>query len=146
MESVIGTPQKLLQTLKSLNQEKVYELKEHHKRRSKSQNAYAWELIGQLADVLRVSKEEMYFEMLKSYGQSMLITLKSSIEPSVWLKYYEVIDITSDESKIVYRWFKGSSMYDSREMSIFIDGIIQECENVGISTLTPDEIAMWKLV
>jgi hypothetical protein len=33
-------------------------------------------------------------------------------------------------------------------MSIFIDGIVQECKNVGIETMTPDEIlkmeSLWK--
>lgn len=143
METITGKPFKLLQVIKTLNQNKIYELKEHHEKRSKSQNAYAWELIGQLADAMRVSKDDMYLEMLKSYGQSMLLSLKPNIPISKWFKYNEVIDVTDE--KIIYRCFRGSSTYDSREMSIFIDGIIQECENVGISTLTPDEIARWKL-
>ena len=31
-------------------------------------------------------------------------------------------------------------------MSIFIDGIIQEAQQLGIETLTPDEIARMRLV
>lgn len=146
METIVGKPFKLQQILKGLNQEKDYELKEHHQKRSLSQNSYCWKLVSELADVLRVSKDEVYLEMLKAYGQSMMMSMNSTIKPSQWFKYYEVVDITPNEEKIVYRVFRGSSTYDSREMSIFIDGIIRECENVGISTLTPEEIAKLNLI
>ena len=35
---------------------------------------------------------------------------------------------------------KGSSEYDTGEMSRFIDGVISECKELGIQTMTPDEI------
>lgn len=38
------------------------------------------------------------------------------------------------------RVYAGSSTYDSREFSIFIDGVIDECKELGIETMTPDEI------
>jgi hypothetical protein len=31
-------------------------------------------------------------------------------------------------------------------MSIFIDGIIQECKNVGIETMTPEQVALLDLI
>ena len=47
-----------------------------------------------------------------------------------------------------YKVYKGSSEFDTKEMSIFIDGIVEECKNVGIETMTPNEIAkmeaLWK--
>ena len=41
--------------------------------------------------------------------------------------------------------YKGSSEFDSKEMSIFIDGIIEHCEEQGIPTLTKDEIERLRL-
>ena len=38
------------------------------------------------------------------------------------------------------RVFKGSSQYDSKEMSILIDGVVQECTNLGIPTITGEEL------
>ena len=38
----------------------------------------------------------------------------------------------------------GSSMYDSRQMAILIDGIVSECKEMGIETLPPDEIKALK--
>ena len=40
--------------------------------------------------------------------------------------------------------FKGSSEYDTREMSIFIDGIVSEAQGLGIDTRTPEELAEMK--
>lgn len=42
-----------------------------------------------------------------------------------------------------YRAIKGSSEYDSKEMSIFLEGIISECRDVGIETDTPEEVARY---
>ena len=39
-----------------------------------------------------------------------------------------------------YKVYKGSSEMDSREMSILINGLVQECQNQGIETKTKAEI------
>ena len=43
-----------------------------------------------------------------------------------------------------YYVLRGSSDYDSREMSILIDGTISDCQEVGIETMTPDELLRLK--
>ena len=35
----------------------------------------------------------------------------------------------------------GSSYYDTKQMAHLIDGLITECKEHGIETLSPDEIA-----
>ena len=40
--------------------------------------------------------------------------------------------------------FVGSSSYDTREMSILIDGVVSEAEGLGIITMTPGEIQRLK--
>jgi len=35
---------------------------------------------------------------------------------------------------------KGSSAYDTQEMSVLIEGLVSECKELGIETLPPDEI------
>ena len=37
-----------------------------------------------------------------------------------------------------------SSKYDTKEMAMFIDGIIAECKELGIETDTPEQIARFK--
>ena len=42
------------------------------------------------------------------------------------------------------RIFKGSSEYDTREMSVLIDGVISEAKELDIETLPPHEIERMK--
>lgn len=120
------------------------------KKRSLDSNAYAWALIGKIADVLRASKEQVYLEMLKSYGQSTVISVLSSIDVSGFFKYYEEFGKGTVNGKEFthYKVYKGSSEFDTREMAILIDGIVSEAQALNIDTLTPSEIermnAAWK--
>ena len=139
---MIGTPEKISQYLWQLDKDKEYEIKEYKQKRSLNSNAYAWKLITELGNVLRKSKEEVYLQMLKDYGQSEIISMLSSISPEGYFKYYEEIGkgIVNGKEFIHYKIFKGSSEFNSKEMSIFIDGIVQDCKEVGIQTLDDKDI------
>lgn len=139
---MIGTPEEISRYLWQLDKEKIYEIKEYKQKRSLNQNSYAWKLITELGNVLRKSKEEVYFEMLKAYGQSEIISMLSTISPVGYFKYYEEIGtgIVNGKEFTHYKIYKGSSEYNSKEMSIFIDGIVQDCNSVGIQTMSDEEI------
>ena len=144
---MVGIPEELSRYLWELDKEKKYEIKEFREKRSLSQNAYAWKLITQIGDILRKSKEEVYLQMLKDYGQSEIVSILSSINPKGYFKYYEEVGtgIVNSKEFTHYKIFKGSSELDIKEMTIFIDGIIQECNQLGIPTLTPNEIQSLRL-
>ena len=131
-------------------QEIDIELKEHKEKRSLNSNGYAWVLITKIADVLRNSKEDVYLEMLRRYGQSEIVSVLSSIDVSGYFKYYDVAGPSTLNGKEFthYKVYKGSSEYDTREMSILIDGIVSEAKTLGIETLSPEEIEnlknMWR--
>lgn len=125
------------------------EIKKYRAKRSLDANAYAWVLMSKLADVLHTSKEEVYEEMLRHYGTLyeddegyITITVKSSIPVDKiqghWLRIRSNGDYTG------YAMIKGSSDYDTAEMSQFIDGIISECKDQGIQIMTPNEIEEMK--
>lgn len=118
------------------------ELNKYKEKRSLNANNYAWKLITQIADILRTSKEEVYLTMLKRYGQSELVSVLSSIDVSGYFKYYEVAGTsTLNEKEFThYKVYKGSSEFDTKEMSILIDGIVSEAKELGIQTETPEEI------
>ena len=145
---MIGSPIEIIQWLYNQEKDKKFEIKEKREKRSLSQNSYAWELITKIGNVLRKSKEEVYLQMLKDYGQSEIVSILSSIEPKGYFKYYEKIGtgIVNNKEFTHYKIFKGSSEFDSKEMTILIDGIIQECKQLGIETLTPDEIEKLKII
>ena len=141
-----GTPEEIVKWLFNQDREKIFEIKEKKRRRSLNANAYAWTLIGKLADVLRISKDQCYLLMLKRYGQSEMVSVVSEIDVRGYFKYYEPVGETELQGKNFthYRVFKGSSEYDTREMSILVDGIVSECHEVGIETMTPSELAKLK--
>ena len=145
---MIGKPQEISNWLFNQDREKIFEIKEFKEHRTLSQNAYAWKLITELANKLNISKEDMYMQMLKDYGQSEIISMLSSINPNGYFKYFESIGtgIVNNKEFNHYRIYKGSSEYNTIEMKYLLDGIIQECENVGIPTLTINEIQNMRLV
>lgn len=122
------------------------EVKPYREKRSLNANAYAWKLIGEIADAVRASKDEVYLIMLKRYGQSELVSVLAHIPVAGYFKYFtEQGESTLNGKQFKhYRVYKGSSEFDSREMSILIDGICDEARQVGIPTETPDQIAEMK--
>ena len=145
---MIGTPQEISMYLWNLDNEKKYEIKEYKQKRTLSQNSYAWVLINELANKMRISKEEMYIQLLEDYSQCLMIPVEKGKKPNGYFKYFKYIATTNINGKEAdyYKVFKGSSEFNTEEMSIFLDGIIQECNNLGIQTLTPNEIALMELV
>jgi hypothetical protein len=122
------------------------EVKPYREKRSLNANAYAWVLIGKIADATRAGKDEVYLKCLKRYGQSDLISILSTVPVEHYLKYYEEAGRSTLNGKEFthYRVYKGSSEFDTLEMTIFIDGVVSEAKDLGISTETPEELARMK--
>lgn len=86
--------------------------------------------------------------MIKDYSQSMLVTIRADIDVSKFFKYYEFereTQINGVNFKI-YKVYEGSSQMDKNEFKILLDGVIQEAQQQGICTLTPNEVARLKWV
>jgi hypothetical protein len=118
----------------------------YREKRSLNANSYAWALLTEIGNVLRLSKEDVYFKMLKEYGQSELISVKAHIPIGEYVDYCEEAGESTLNGTLFkhYKVYKGSSEFDKREMAIFIDGIVQEAKALDIDTRTPDEIAKLK--
>ena len=122
------------------------EIKPYRQHRSLNANAYCWALIGKIADIVRAGKDEIYLKCLKRYGQSELVSVLSHVPIGNYVKYYEEAGESKLNGKMFthYRVYKGSSEFDTREMSIFIDGVVSEAKDLGIQTETPNQIAEMK--
>lgn len=138
---MIGLSLELIAWLSQQKTDVKFEITEYHPKRSLSANAYAWALINKIADALRKSKEEIYLQMLKDYGQSEFVSVLSNIDVKGYFKYYEEYGKGHVEGREFthYKVYKGSSEFDSKEMAVLIDGIIQEARQLGIETITPAE-------
>ena len=147
---MVGKADEVIKWLLNQDREKLFEIKPYRQKRSLNANSYAWVLINEIANRLRTSKDEVYLEMLKRYGQSKVISVLSEIDISRFVKYYEEIGKGHVEGKEFthYRCFIGSSEYDSREMAILIDGIVDEAKELGIDTLPTTAVermkALWQ--
>lgn len=148
MNEFTGRPHELIQWLFSQDRDKVFTVKERRKKRTLTQNAYYWVLNDKLADALRMSRQEMHFHLLKSYAPCVVMTLLKAVPLGDYFKYYEVFaegHLNGKDYNHV-RIYKGSSKMDSAEFARLLDGTIQECEQQGIQTMTPSEIARLEFV
>ncbi len=131
-----------LEKLKNLDKDLDIEIVLHREKRTLKANAYMWKLVTEIANKLRISKEKVYIEILKNYGQSEIVSVRADIDVKDYFKYYEEIG-TGQVNKVNfkhYKVYKGSSEYDTREMSILLNGVVDECKELDISTLEDKEI------
>lgn len=128
------------------------EIKKYHKRRSLDANAYAWVLIDKLASTLRMDKDDVYREAIRSIGgvSETVCVIDSAVERLCkgwkhnglgWFTEVFPSKIKGCSNVILYY---GSSTYDTKQMGDLIDHLIQDCQAVGIETATPDDIANLK--
>ena len=126
-----------------------YQLTKAKKKRSLDANAYAWTLIGKLAEVMRIGKEEIYRNTIKDIGGNYeavcvqsdgLETLRRCWEKNGlgWQIETMPSKIPNCTTAILYY---GSSSYDTHQMSVFIDRLIQDCKALEIETMPPDKLA-----
>lgn len=118
-----------------------YEIARKRKKRSLDANALCWKLCTEIANVLRTDKESIYVDMLKRYGQSDIWASGVDVNPAQHFKYYDFFGKREVQGKEVnfYVVYRGSSEYDTREMSILIDGIIDEAKALDIEVISERE-------
>lgn len=145
---MIGNAQAIIAWLFEQDKDKIFEIKEKKKKRSLTANSYYWSLLNQLASTMRMDNQECHFLMLKRYGQYEVVSIRSDVSLHGYFKYYKEIGHGTVQGKDFchYKIYKGSSQMDSKEFSVLLDGLISECEEVGIPTLTKTEVAQLKFV
>ena len=148
---MIGDAQEIIAWLFSQpkdDKEHLYEIKEKKQKRSLTANAYYWVLLHQLASKMRLSNDSCHFLMLQRYGVYEVVSIQSGINLSGYFKYYEEIGKGTVNGKEFshYKIYKRSSQMDSKEFSDLLNGLVSECEEQGIVTLTSAEIANLKFI
>lgn len=152
---MIGTPEEISKYLWQLDKDKQYEIKEYKKKRSLDANSYCWVLCKKIADKLKITKEEVYikaihevgtFEILPIRDEAVDIFIKAWSSKGIgWL--CEVLNKSKLDGYTNLIAYYGSSIYDTKEMSILIDNIVQEAKQLEIETMTPRELeelmSMW---
>lgn len=125
-------------------------------KRSLDANAYYWKLIAKLSEALKISKPRAHNLILRRYGQReeldgrpVLITVpdteeaeKSALEAETY-HIRPTSQTKTGRDGVTYRTYvllRGSSTYNTREMSLLIEGLVSECKDSDIETLPPEEL------
>lgn len=124
-------------------------------KRSLSANAYAWALMNQLAASLNKPVLEIYRETIRDIGgSSSIITIRADAAKAFktgweskgdgW-QVHKLDEMATPQGAFytLQCWY-GSSVFDSAQMHRLIELIVQECQQQGIPTMTPEEIAKLK--
>lgn len=129
------------------------EIKEYRGIRSLDANAYFHVLVGKIAEKTGSSFAEVKNHLLADYGQMNRLpdgALDWAVKPESfdWTKSIDVHYLPTDRyvSDVdkrypIYIVIRGSHTYDTREMSVLIDGAISEAKGLGIETATPDDLS-----
>ena len=129
-------------------------IKKITKHRSLNANKYFHVLVGKIADELHISKARAKNQLLGKYGQreltdsgQLIISVRSDIDMMeredlhcVPVGYGKVNDTEFTHWAIV----RPSHSYSNLEMNELITGTIEDAKELGIETLSPDEIERMK--
>lgn len=120
------------------------EISQHRQKRSLDANAYLWVMLAKMADVLRANKDDLYLTMLERYGQFTHVVVRPDAVDKFTQQWRVVRNLGGIKVNGVYgvqlQCYFGSSTYDTKEMATLIDGVVQECKDLGIETLPHGEI------
>ena len=125
-----------------------YDIALARKKRSLNANAYAWRLINDIALAVRETPENVYREALKNIPNicEVLCVQDKAVDSMerLWTRDHIGRRVEREESKIkgctnLYIYY-GSSDFDTRQMSILIDNLVQDARALGIETRPEEEI------
>ena len=130
------------------------EIKRYREKRSLNMNAYFHVLVNKIAAKRKLGDDEVKRALVIDYGA----LAKDADGVTVGFKLPESVDVddiypycrcfdTRTEGGVTfncYMVYKRTRMMDTEEFSRLIDGAIYEAQNLGIETITPEEVAKMK--
>jgi hypothetical protein len=127
------------------------EIKPYRHKRSLDANAYCWVLCQKIAEVIHSTKEQVYKSAINDVGQLEMLAIQEEAAEqfvSIWNSrglgwYAEEMDSKIKGCKKIVAYY-GSSCYDTKAMSVLIDYIVSSAKELGIETMTPEELSRLK--
>lgn len=126
------------------------ELKKWYKKRSLDANAYCWVLCDKIAKELSkdgiTTKEEIYKDAILQVGTfEPFIVQEKTFEnfKRIWEKQglgFLVQEVSKKDKCVKVNCYYGSSTYDSKEMSLLIEILVQLAKSLNIETKSKAEI------
>lgn len=131
-------------------------IKAYKKKRSRDANSYFHVLVGKIADATGNSKVYIKNKLIAEYGQYETINgalVPLPLDDDIDAYNVEFVHLqptsktTTNQKGKVFRVnlvMRGSHTYDTDEMSKLIDGTVYEAKELGIETMTPNQISEMK--
>lgn len=122
------------------------EIEVKRRKRSKNSNSYFWTLLQQLCEELNLDVIQEYKNRVKDLGIFRQWEIDTKNVPTfikMWEDkgiawFCEIVEEIGD--KTIINAYYGSSSYNSKQMSALIDNLVQDCNSVGIQTMSDEEI------
>lgn len=149
---MVGTIEQVIQYLFQQDKTKKYEVKEHREKRSKDANSYCWVLCDKIAkelckDGTPITKEKVYQDAIKQIGtfEPMIIEEKAYDNfKRIWENQglgFLIQEVSKKDKCVKVHCYYGSSTYDSKEISLLINLIVDLAKSLNIETKTQEELA-----
>jgi hypothetical protein len=148
---MVGTANKLITYLIEQTKDKQFELKEYKEKRSLNANAYCWVLCDKIAKELSkegtvTTKEIVYKDAITQIGsfEPMIIEEKAFENfERIWSRQglgFIVQEVSRKDKCIRVNCYYGSSTYNTKEMSLLINLLVELAESLNIETKSENEI------
>jgi len=129
-----------------------WDIKEHKERRTLSQNAYYWKLITEVAKKQRHSVPYIHNTELRAAryarwfdDELVLVSIPDTDDAEAQvmeqMEYHLAPTNRREGDKRIYVMLRGSSEFNTAEMSHLLDLLIQDAQALGIETMTPADLA-----
>lgn len=140
----------IVEELKNENKLNV-ELKKWYKKRSLDANSYCWVICDLIAKKLTTSdavitKEDIYKDAISNIGtfQAMIIEEKAFEDfKRIWERQglgFLVREVSRKDKCVKVQAYYGSSTYNTKEMSLLIELLVQQAKELNIETKPQAEI------
>lgn len=124
-----------------------YTLAKARKKRSLDANAMLWRMCGLVGAAVGESKEAIYKKNIREAGVYDLAYIQSEAVidfMEAWAKhgigwFCDIADNGAVPGYKLVMAYKGSSEYDTKQMSRLIDSVMQDAEAVGVETMSERE-------
>lgn len=147
---ISGLPQEALKLFDRLHGKDVeVELKLHRDRRSLDANAYFHLLANKIAKALGSSDEDIKIQLVERYGaldrdangKLISFTLPDGVPPTKIYPYTLFIGRQFMNGTMINKYviYKRTHEMNTEEFAHLIDGTIQDAQELGIETITPEE-------
>ena len=150
LKLIFAAPRNELKGLEALPKDKelVVTVKRYHKKRSLDANAYFWKLCDEVAKAIGSTKEAVYRQKIKDVGVFEIVPIRADAVEEFKNRFAkngigwfaESLEGSKLEGYQRVMIFFGSSTYNTAEMSRIIEAIIEDCNELGIPTLSTNEI------